>query len=199
MTNKLSQNDLIQIADLHYSSLDNGFLALLGKKFLILIYSHIYKSKNSVIYIYRLDGKIIGFITGGLGLKEVYLSLMKNPIKLLYVLSWNLFKLDNVVKILLLIMRKHNVQSNEFKSIDAELYSIVVHKDYWGKGVAKILYKKLSNYFLHEGLVAFIIVVGNKLERAKNFYLQQGAHPIGILTQGRGKNSIIFKQLLKNL
>jgi ribosomal protein S18 acetylase RimI-like enzyme len=196
MKHKLNESDFKQIALLHYASLGNGFLALLGCEFLYMLYKQIYHSKKSFIIVKRKNNKIIGFVAGGSGLRDVYVGLLKNPFKLFFVILPMLRKPSVFVKILFIVFRNSNINSCRIKLIDAELYSIVVQKDYRGSSIGKDLYKGICKYFYNCGVSDFCIVVGDNLIQAKKFYFTQGAIAIGSIKQGGDKTSTVFKQTI---
>lgn len=192
----LSDDDVRQIADLHYNLLPDGFLASFGRDFLYLVYQKIKLSVGSTIIVYCVNSEVVGFIAGGDGLKNVYLQLVKDPLRLCKSVLPQLLRKSTVIKLLSLLTRKNGQNNTAFKLTDAELYSICVTKKYQGSAVAQTLYDGLRDFFKENNLDAFMIVVGSELSQAQRFYTKQGAEPVGILEQGSGKRSIVFRQLL---
>lgn len=192
----LSDDEVWQIAELHYNLLPDGFLASFGRDFLYLIYQKINSSVGSTIIVYCMNSEVVGFIAGGKGLKNVYLQLFKNPLRLCKFILPQLLRKSTVIKLLSLLTRKNGQNNNAFKMTEAELYAICVTKEHQGSAVAETLYVGLCDFFKEKNLDAFIIVVGSELSQAQRFYIKQGAEPVGILKQGSGKQSIVFKQLL---
>ena len=198
MLEPLTEDDLSQIATLHVSSLEKGFLSFLGQEFLILVYTQVYQSSGSFIFVHRDRGQIVGFVSGGTGLKEVYLGLLKTPFKLFSTLCWRLFKPRVLLQVLFILLRKQTTKQSTFNNIDAELYSIAVHNAYRGLDVGTNLYRMLCKRFAELGFSEFKIVVGNELKEAKNFYTKQGAIEFMTLNQGANKRSIVYRQSLKH-
>lgn len=192
----LSDDEVRQIAELHYNLLPDSFLASFGRDFLYLIYQKIELSVGSTIIVYCINSEVVGFIAGGKGLKNVYLQLLKNPLQLCKFVLPQLLRKSTVIKLLLLLIRKNGSNNTAFKMTDAELYSICVTKKHQGSAVAEALYVSLCDFFKENNLDSFMIVVGSDLSQAQRFYIKQGAVPVGILKQGSGKQSIVFKQLL---
>lgn len=192
----LSDDEVWQIAELHYNLLPDGFLASFGKDFLYLVYQKIRLSIGSTIIVYCIDSEVVGFIAGGKGLKNVYLQLLKDPLRLCKSVLPQLLRKSTSIKLLSLLTRKNGQNNSTFKMIEAELYSICVMKKYQGSEVAQTLYDSLREFFKENNLDAFMIVVGSELSQAQRFYKKQGAKPVGTLEQGSGKRSIVFKQLL---
>ena len=192
----LSDDEVRQIAELHYNLLPDGFLASFGKDFLYLIYQKIKLSVGSTIIVYCINSEVVGFIAGGKGLKNVYLQLLKDPFRLCKSVLPQLLRKSTLIKLISLLTRKNGQNNTAFKMTEAELYSICVTKKYQGSPVAQTLYDGLSDFFKENNLDAFMIVVGSELSHAQRFYKKQGAEPVGILEQGSGKRSFVFKQLL---
>jgi len=192
----LSDNEVRQIAELHYKLLPDGFLASFGIDFLYLIYQRIKLSVGSTIIVYCINSEVVGFIAGGNGLKNVYLQLLRDPLQICKSVLPQLFRKSTLIKLLSLLTRKSGQNNTAFKMTEAELYSICVMKKYQGSAVAQTLYDGLRDFFKENNLDAFIIVVGSELSQAQRFYKKQGAEPVGTLEQGSGKQSIVFKQLL---
>ena len=193
LKSQLSEEEIRQVAELHFTLLNDGFLASFGKDFLYLLYQELNLSCGSTIIVSYENSRIIGFISGGTGLKNVYIRLLKNPLRLLMAILPQLLKKHTLLKLFSLLNRKRLRSKGGLKTLDAELYSICVMEQYQGSTVAKQLYKQLCNYFAKMDIDEFMIVVGDKLFRAKKFYIKQGAVPIGLLKQGHGKKSVIFK------
>ena len=192
----LSDDEVRQIAELHCNLLPDGFLASFGKEFLYLVYQKINSSVGSTIIVYCINSEVVGFIAGGEGLKNVYLQLLKDPLRLCKYVLPQLLRKSTVIKLLSMLTRKNKQTNTAFKMTDAELYSICVMKNYQGSAVAQTLYEGLCDFFKENNLDAFMIVVGSELSQAQHFYKKQGAEPVGTLEQGSGKRSIVFKQLL---
>ena len=192
----LSDDEVWQIAELHYNLLPDSFLASFGIDFLYLIYQRIKLSVGSTIIVYCINSEVVGFIAGGNGLKNVYLQLLRDPLQICKSVLPQLFRKSTLIKLLSLLTRKSGQNNTAFKMTEAELYSICVMKKYQGSAVAQTLYDGLRDFFKENNLDAFIIVVGSELSQAQRFYKKQGAEPVGTLEQGSGKQSIVFKQLL---
>lgn len=197
MKQVLSSNDIRKIAKLHHNHLNYGFTASLGVEFLHLFYEMIYLSNGSSLFVVKKGDEVIGFVSGGISLTEIYILLLKHPIRLMFTLLPSLFSFSNLINILYILFRHRSSNSGMFPQISAELYSLVIDENYWGHGLATQLYLMLSKYFADKDIHAFSIVVGDKLDGAKCFYEKQGAKPIATLFQGGRKTSTIYLQNTK--
>ena len=191
---KISEDELYQVASMHFSLLSDGFLASLGHDFLYLIYKEIYASDNATLIVTREGNLVSGYIAGGTGLKHIYLRLIKSPFKLIRTLLPKLWSMRIFVHLISVIFRNQRVNYNGKPQTSAELYSICVARKYHGTGVADELYLKLSQYFKNNDVDEFLIFVGENLDRAQSFYIKRGADKVGSVAQGAGKMSVIFSQ-----
>ena len=191
---KLGQEDLKQVSDLHFDLLGAGFLATFGSDFLYLLYKEIYESKSAVLILAKKGNRVIGFIAGGLGLRHIYLGLLRSPLKLIVTLAPKLINRWIFIQLGSLILRSKKVTYTINQQTTAELYSICVAKDYQGTGTADELYMQLSQHFADNNIDEFLIFVGEKLARAQSFYIKKGAFRVGKLDQGAGKLSLILCQ-----
>ena len=191
---KISEDELYQVASMHFSLLKDGFLASLGHNFLYLIYKEIYASDSATLIVIREGNLVSGFISGGTGLKHIYMRLLKSPFKLVQTLLPNLWSRHIFLQVISVIFRNKRVNFDNKPQTSAELYSICVAEKYHGTGIADELYLKLSQYFKNNDVDEFLIFVGEKLDRAQRFYIKRGAAKVGSVAQGAGKMSVIFSQ-----
>lgn len=191
---KISDDELYQVSYMHFNLLKDGFLANLGCDFLYLLYQEIYASDNATLIVVREGNSVSGFIAGGTGLAPIYLRLLKSPVKLFYTILPKLLNRRMLAQLFFLFFRNKRVSYIRKPQTSAELYSICVAREFHGSGVADELYLKLSQYFADKKVEEFLIFVGEKLDRAQNFYIKRGAVKVGRLAQGADKMSIIFAQ-----
>ena len=181
----------LQVAQLHASNIDQGFLSSLGTPFLSLLYEAIDANESSVLLIARHEGHVVGFVTGTEGMGSIYRHLLRRWPRLLWALLPALAsprKLAKIAEILLL--------DNKAKPLPdlphAELLSIAVDPDQRGQGHAQTLYRGLVAHFRQRGVCGFRIVVGEKLATAHRFYKRMGAHPVGHIEVHKGQASTLY-------
>lgn len=187
----LSLEDLHAVAQLHISGISTGFLPQLGEKFLVMMYEAIATDQRCVLEVHRAEGKVVGFVAGSVGLKEVRAALLGQPLRLAMALLPALNSFERVTKLAqtaLHVRRKKPVANCP----DAELLSIVVSDEHQRKGIAKLLYLQLAEKFLSRGERAFCIVVGGQLAAAHNFYLAMGAKVLSEIQIHDGMPSTIY-------
>ena len=192
------------IARLHETALNEGFLSSLGYPFLCLLYECILASKTSQVIFEYQDNHLVGFVSGGNGLGAVYKELLLRPIPLFLALFGVFFRPKQLLGIIEILTsslfsssKNHNpkVQEQEY-----ELYSIVVTKEMRGSGLAERLYVCLCEEFMKHGALEFKILVGKNLDRANSFYKKMGACPMHeVKIHGTSISTVYVQKLpLKN-
>lgn len=186
------------VARIHMQCIEQGFLSKLGESFLVLLYESIAADRNSVLFIERSEGHVVGFITGGRGMGSIYRQMLLHWPRLFVALLPTMFKplkLKWILEVILFSFKKKPTLGYS----KAELLSIAVLESARGKGVATRLYRALTDHFSNEGEPAFSIVVGNSLDSAHHFYLCMGAIPVTHITVHDGQVSTLYQHdLLKN-
>lgn len=182
-----------QVAVLHAANIDQGFLATLGVPFLALMYRALAEAESSVLLTEELDGRVVGFVSGGEGMGPIYRRMLRYPISLFRSLLPSLVrprKLKRIVEIL----RYGKQGDSGLRLPRAELLSIAVDPSFRGTGVSERLYQRLVSHFSERGVGGFRIVVGDSLEPAHRYYLKMGARPVGRVQIHAGEGSVVYVQ-----
>lgn len=190
-----SSSDYKQIASIHLSCIDQGFLSSLGHSFLTLLYECIDLDKNSILIIEKKNVNVLGFVAGGKSMKTIYLQMFRQFPRLCLALFPSLINPVKLFKIFELVCFGKSKQLGT--SIpQAELLSIAVIDAEKGKGLAQKLYNSLALHFTMQGESEFSIVVGDSLKRAHGFYTKMGAQRLDVVSIHKGQTSTIYKQPL---
>lgn len=184
-----------QVAALHAGNINQGFLATLGIPFLSLMYRAIDEADDSVLLTEEQEGHVVGFVSGGMGMGQIYRRMLRRP----FVLAWTLWpsllrpaRLKRIVDIL----RYGKQPGGDVLLPEAELLSIAVSPEVRGRGVAEQLYRRLEEGFRERGVPAFRITVGDALQPAHRFYLRMGAKPAARIEVHAGEGSVVYVQEL---
>ena len=118
---KISDVEIRQIAKLHYDLLGDGFLASFGEDFLYLVYQKINLTVGSTIIVYCAESRVVGFVAGGNGLKNIYLQLLKHPVQISKCVMPKLLQMSTAVKLYSLFTRKMGKNIIANKKINSEL------------------------------------------------------------------------------
>ncbi len=180
-----------QAAALHAANIDRGFLATLGIPFLSLMYRAIDEAEGSVLLTELRDGRVCGFVAGGLGMTAIYRRMLRHPIRLGWALLPVLFK-PSVWRRIFDILRYGRSTPSSVDLPNAELLSIAVAPEVRGSGVAESLYRRLECHFRQQGVDAFKITVGDVLTSAHRFYARMGAVVAGKVEVHAGEPSTVF-------
>lgn len=182
-----------EIAKLHQQAINKGFLSSLGLNFLSLLYESIDKSPSGILVIEKDKGKIVGFASGTVGSVSIYKTLLKSWLKLSLCLVPQLLSFSKIYKILEILLLSKKRKKDRVKT---ELLSIAVLPSYRGLGVAQKLYLNICNEFTKNDADCFLIVVGNELDRALNFYKKMGAVRMHEIEVHKGSKSTVLYQKL---
>ena len=189
----LDRSDYAELARIHSSCIDLGFLSSLGQGFLSLLYEAIDADGNSHLILEKKEGSVIGFIAGGRGMKSIYRKLLFRFPRVfiaLFPAMLNPQKLWKIIELLCFAKKQKPVSS----SPEAELFSIAVIDSARGSGLAQKLYNALGERFFRDGESAFCMVVGENLSQAHRFYQKMGATPLAQLSVHKGQSSTLYRQ-----
>lgn len=179
------------VAYLHFEYINKGFLSSLGIPFLTLLYEAIDENKESILIVEKVDGKVIGFVSGTNGLGPIYKQLFFRLHRLVWALIPSILSPSKINKILeILLLNKSDKLL--MKLPRQELLSIVVNSTHQGKGYAEKLFVALCEHFKESGVSEFRIVVGANLVRAHAFYIKLGSTPVAETEVHKGQTSVVY-------
>lgn len=187
-----------QVATLHSTNIDQGFLSTLGPSFLTLVYRAIDEAPSGALIVEEdKNGRVLGFVAGGVGLRAIYLRLLRRPVQLSMALVPSLMRPRRWRPIFDILRYGIASESREHTGLpQAELLSIVVAPDVRGRGVADALYRRLIERFMSQGVGSFQIVVGDALLPAHRFYRRMGAVVAARIEVHAGEGSSIYVQTM---
>ena len=167
--------ELQQVAMLHVTGIQNGFLSSLGAPFLKTIYAEIGHNDAGALIIASQEGKVIGFASGAVSVRPIFSGLLKkNFLMGALILLPKLLSPKHLRRILELAAYPHRDTEKKGEAA-AELLSIVVANPYRGQGLAQVLFNNLVAEFKNRNIKKFRIVVGSELLAAQKFYEKMGA------------------------
>ena len=180
-----------QVAELHVGNIDQGFLATLGVSFVSLMYRAIDEARDSVLLVEEHDGRVVGFVSGGIGMAPIYKRMLRYPFRLAICLLPSVLRPRRILSIME-ILRYSRGKDQQADLPKAELLSMAVSSAYRGQQVAERLYRRLVDHFKTSGVPAFKITVGEALAPAHRFYQRMGAAPAGKVEVHDGESSTIY-------
>lgn len=161
---KIVQEDIPQVADIHFKYLSLGVLHELGENFLQSFYKSLAKDENTFTLVAVSNSKIVGFATGATNLRAIpkdmilrlllpaILAVIKNPflaVKLFQTLFYPSFKSNSKI---------------------GEIFSLAVIPSARGKGIGTDLIKACQIEFKKRGFSHFQLSVREKMQEANIFY-----------------------------
>lgn len=186
-----------QLARLHASNLDQGFLSTLGVPFLSELYRAIEECSGTILITKSEQGKVVGF-TAGLSapMSVIYRHMMRRVHLWVWSLIPVLFSLGRIKQFIEIFLYTRS-ESDRGGVPVAELLSIALVPAWRGKGIAEAMYSELVDYFRKMNIRQFKIVVGEELTPAHRFYQRMGAQAVGQVEVHGGKRSVVYVQEVK--
>ncbi|HDY69138.1 MAG TPA: GNAT family N-acetyltransferase [Candidatus Scalindua sp.] len=182
--------DIDHVASLHREYINTGFLSSLGSPFLKLIYQSMVNSNNAFCIVAIEKKNIIGFVSGAIDIGGFYKDfLRRNFIKASTILLPKILNFQFAKKIIETLLYPARKEQN---LPEAELLSIVVDKNYRGKGIARKLFEKLEEEFKTRSVNRFKVIVGSKLISARRFYEKMGGILHSEVEVHKGEKSNIY-------
>jgi len=190
---RCKSSDYREVAQIHSTCIDLGFLSSLGPRFLALLYESIDADEKSILILEKKQDKVIGFVAGGRGMNSIYRKMLirfPRVFLALFPSMLNPMRLKRIFDLMCFGRRKKPLPSCP----EAELFSIAVIDSARGSGLAQKLYGALGQIFLKEGESSFCMVVGDTLGPAQSFYQKMGAVPLAQVSVHPGQSSTLYRQ-----
>lgn len=169
---KIQPGDVEQVAALHQTYMNRGFLATLGTGFLEKLYAAMIASENAFCIVTCDAGRVVGFVSGSKHVAGFYKEFILNHFfSVGFTLLPKIFNLNTAKKVVETLMYPTKKAEN---LPDEELLSIVVDEGYWGQSVSKALFNGLVDEFASRAVKRFKVVVGADLTAACRFYESMG-------------------------
>lgn len=190
-----SFKDIFNVASLHKTNINQGFLQELGVIPLFFLYQAINRSPVSQLIIAKdKSGMVIGFVSISFNLPLLYRFFLLRYGGIVGFFAFpKLLKWARIKKVLNLFNYGKKKTQKKVNVLGAELLSIVVDKEWRGMGVAEQLFNELmiiANTIIKEK--AFKIVVGKNLIPAQKFYEKMGAKKEGEVSIHGNSTSYIY-------
>lgn len=176
------KEDIGAIVALHRHSFTNVLIGQMGEDYLQFYYKNIINNPAGVIYIYKMDSEVAGFLAGistGRGFytikyyQKTILALLKSIIQ----------RPSILVNLVIYIYRNIIIHGKE---PDAELLSIAVDKQYQGRGIGTLLVKNYETWLMQNNTCKYKVYTdtnystGNALYEKLGFQLSGQAKLFGI-------------------
>ena len=185
---KLLPEDARQVAELHITGIQTGFISSLGIDFVTSLYEAVASSKNAFGLVSVKGDKITGFIAFAEDIGSFYKSVIfKNFPRFVFLLAGKTFSpklIANIVETILYPVRT----KKKIELPKAEFLSIVVAKEERGKGLSDDLLRKGFTLCRQRKIEKVKVLVGsdnlpaNKLYRRCGFSLTYQINHHGVIS-----------------
>jgi len=166
-----TEEDITQVAKIHYKEINQGFLNQLGEKFLYYFYKTMINSSYSFLIVAREDDNIIGFVSGCINLRNFYREFFKKYFFQVFLILLKKVFNKKIIKSVFETIRYSQKTDNLPK---AELISIAVPQKFQGLGVGKKILEKFISEMEKRNIKYFKVIVGKNLHQAIKFYERNG-------------------------
>lgn len=160
------------------------------------MYRAIDAGPDSVLLVEEQHERVVGFISGGVGMGPIYRRMCRHPLQLGWTLLPSLLRPARLKRILDILRYGRKEDAYQAALPAAELLSIAVDPALRGQGTAARLYRRLQAHFRARGIDAFKITVGDALVPAHRFYTRMGAVPVTRVEVHAGEGSVVYAQPL---
>jgi ribosomal protein S18 acetylase RimI-like enzyme len=175
----MQKEHVIAVARLHIDGIDKGFISSLGEDFVKYLYESIVWLPQSFGFVAVEKGRIVGFVSCVEDLRIVYKYVLKHHVFSLFwkmlpkLLKWRNIK--NVFETLFYPSKQDN------NLPVAEMLSLVVSKEFRGKGIGRKLLEQALLEYLKRGFVVVKVMAGEEL-KANKLYERIGFQLVGQYT-----------------
>ena len=180
-----------QVASIHKAEIKEGFLSTLGVSFLSLLYQSLSTSPHSFLILAEDEGKIIGFICGGVDTNKVIKRfIIRHGIFVIPKIISSFFSLKKITRILETILYPaHKVNCDLPRP---EILNFCVSNEFQRKGVGEILFHELVDKFRQLDIDQIKIVTGENQKKAQKFYESLSAKKVAEIEVHKGIKSTIY-------
>jgi ribosomal protein S18 acetylase RimI-like enzyme len=162
--------DARRAAQLHSSSITEGFLPRLGWRFLERLYRCVVKDERSFLFIAEDDGRIVGMIAGTEDVHALYRRFLRRDGMFAAVVAAP--RVVRNVRAVLETLRYGGSSTNDLPP--AELLAVAVDGSARGRGLGRELVDALNGEFARRGVPASKVVVGAANDQALQLYRGRG-------------------------
>lgn len=165
------KEDTLQIAKIHKTEINKGFLSSLSVHFLENLYSTVIVSNVSFCVVAKEDGIVVGFITGVTNLNKFYLYFLKKYfLQSVFILVPKFFNIVYIKKTFETLF----YPVKEKKLPPAELLTMAVSSEFQGQGIASKMFLEFISEMKKRDVKIFKVLVGKELRPAIIFYEKNG-------------------------
>ena len=176
MIEEFKDKHLDEIVSIHLKTFPGDFQAVLGHKFLKIIYRNFINSDLGFGYIFSTRDIIKGFVVASFDKSTLFKkTLFRNFHYIMLILLWQTIR--NPIRIFLRIFLPFGrycfrSEKKTCVPIKEELVTIAVRKEFQRQGIGKLLVQAVANRFNNHGVSRFKVITPEKDEKSNKFYKQ---------------------------
>jgi ribosomal protein S18 acetylase RimI-like enzyme len=164
------KNDALQIAKIHKSEIEGGFLSSLKISFLQKFYEAIISFSGGFCVVCKEEGSVIGFMSGLTSINSFYRYFVSRYFfSMIFAFLPKIFNFDIIKKIFENIFYPKKTENLS----QAELLTTAVKKEFQGQGIGSQILQKFILEMKNRQIKAFKVLVGKEMA-AVNFYRKNG-------------------------
>ena len=187
----VSHSIIEQIAKIHRSEIENGFLSTLGENVLTKIYKGIIKSPHSLMFAAFKGDTVVGFICGSTDTSKVYRSIvLKSILSLVPVIIPKMFSKKNIFRLAETLMYPSKKENCDLPK--NEILNFCVDRAYQAQGLGRRLFDLLMIEYKKYGLSQVKIVTGKSQTKAQLFYHSIGAKRVKEIELHKDIESVMY-------
>jgi ribosomal protein S18 acetylase RimI-like enzyme len=180
-----------EIAQIHQEEITEGFLSTLGIDFLEKLYRVIASSRHAFIFVATLEGQAVGCICGSTNTRLLYKEIILNyGWQMLLLMLPKIFSLSVIIKVKETLCYPQKNKCCDLPS--SEILNFCVNNNYQRKGIAKSLFKHLTQEFKRLKINRIKIVTGERQISAQRFYEAMKATRISNISIHTGIVSYVY-------
>ncbi|MCK5393604.1 MAG: GNAT family N-acetyltransferase [Candidatus Omnitrophica bacterium] len=190
MIRQAKESDITRISELYCLYIEDSFFVHFGKGFLKELFKNIIISKHALCFVYEIDGKVQGFITGAFQLSKLFREMFFRKCHV-----WAIKVMPQIIRYPSSI--KYIIESFLYSSkahienINSELLFIAIEPEFRKKGVASLLVDRIIKDFRNKG-VSKVKVATVKNNKGVNKFLESYGAYFEREFKFYGKNMILY-------
>lgn len=197
LATKADIKDATRIAELHMQSINKGFLSVMGKKFLICLYT--YLIKKEIVIVVKTNGTVAGYVSYSYNSSGIVKRFVFSVPRSLLFVFLRLLKRPGLIFSVLESVKapvKSNSSVGDIEIPEGELLSISVDPEYQKSGMGLVLLNALETELKSKDVLSYKVVAGCLLISANRFYSKYGFVKVKEITiHGNSKSNLYVKSL----
>jgi ribosomal protein S18 acetylase RimI-like enzyme len=182
-----SKEEVRRVAELHAARITEGFLPLLGPRFLNRLYRRVHRSPDGFVFVAMEDSEVVGFVAGACDLHRLYRSFLARDAVVAGVLA-----APRLVRSLPRALETLRYPSSSNGLPDAEILAVAVDANHVGRGIGRQLVDAGLAELAHHGIGSAKVVAGADNAAALELYERAGFVRCARITVHRGTDSEVL-------